>query len=103
MLESWPLIIYQQPFMKKPTARDLPTVKQLLIIAKERNIPLTEKKAKDILKRWKIDIERRGTPEGAITGNMEIFERYVEPGFVVTNSFSKTAYSIPRRTKKGNV
>lgn len=88
--------------MKKPVARDLPTIKQLLIIAKERNIPLTEKKTKEILKRWKIDIERRGNPESAIPGNMEIFARYVDPGFVVTNSFSKTAYSIPRRKKKGD-
>lgn len=88
--------------MKKHTVRDLPTIKQLLIIAKERNIPLTEKKAREILKRWKVDIERKGIPESAIQGNMEIFERYVEPGFVVTNSFSRTAYSIPRRAKKGD-
>ncbi|MFP2273237.1 hypothetical protein ACLEXX_02040 [Enterobacter ludwigii] len=78
----------------------LPTVEQLLAVAKERNIPLTDKKAKALLKRWKIDIERKAIPESAIQGNMEIFLRYIQPGFVVTNPGTKTAYSIPRKMKK---
>lgn len=61
---------------------------------------MTEKKAKALLKRWKIDIERKAIPESAIQGNMEIFLRYIQPGFVVTNPGTKTAYSIPGKMKK---
>lgn len=78
----------------------LPTVEQLIAVAKERNIPLTEKKAKALLKRWKIDIERKSIPVSSTQGNMEIFLRYIQPGFVVTNPGTKTAYSIPNKTRK---
>jgi len=78
----------------------LPTVEQLIAVAKERNIPLTEKKAKALLKRWKIDIERKSIPVSSTQGNMEIFLRYIQPGFVVTNTGTKTAYSIPNKTRK---
>ncbi|KKF68142.1 hypothetical protein XU19_21280 [Vibrio parahaemolyticus] len=89
--------------MTNPDHLKLPTVKQLIAVAKERNIPLTDKQAKVLLKRWKVDIERESIPGSAIQGNMEIFARYVQPGFVVKNSFTKTAYSVPRRRKKGDV
>lgn len=89
--------------MTNPDHLKLPTVKQLIAVAKERNIPLTEKQAKVLLKRWKVDMERKSIPGSAIQGNMEIFARYVQPGFVVKNSFAKTAYSVPRRRKKGDV
>ena len=86
--------------MTNPAHIKLPTVEQLIAVAKERNIPLTEKKAKTLLKRWKIDIERTSIPESEIPGNMEIFLLYIQPGFVVTNPRNKTAYSIPHKTKK---
>ncbi|EOX8487014.1 hypothetical protein AIT87_000828 [Salmonella enterica subsp. houtenae] len=104
MIKSWLSTDGSSKFeMTNPDHIKLPTVKQLIAVAKERNIPLTEAQAKVLLKRWKVDIERKSIPESAIPGNMEIFKRYVDPGFVVTNSFSKTAYSIPRRKKKGDV
>lgn len=86
--------------MINPAHIKLPTVEQLIAVAKERNIPLTEKRAKVLLKRWKIDFERKSISESAIQGNMEIFSRYIQPGFVVTNPGTKTAYSIPRKMKK---
>ncbi|MDU4747751.1 MAG: hypothetical protein E6X99_16190 [Pantoea sp.] len=91
---------YRKSEMTNPAHIKLPTVEQLIAVAQERNIPLTEKKAKALLKRWKIDIERRAIPESAMQGNMEIFLRYIQPGFVVTNPGTKTAYSIPRKTKR---
>ncbi|HCL5637831.1 hypothetical protein M8R21_48025 [Klebsiella sp. T2.Ur] len=87
--------------MKESNPSTLPTVEQILSVAKERNIPLTPKKAKELLKRWKIDIERKGVPSSSIPGNMDIFLRYIQPGFVVNNPGTKTAYSIPRVTRKG--
>jgi hypothetical protein len=86
--------------MTNPDYIKLPTVEQLIAVAKERNIPLTEKKAKALLKRWKTDIERKSIPESEVQGNMEIFFRYIQPGFVVTNPGTKTAYSIPRKAKR---
>lgn len=86
--------------MTSPAHMKLPTVEQLIAVAKERNFPLTEKKAKALLKRWKIDIERKSIPVSSTQGNMEIFLRYIQPGFVVTNAGTKTAYSIPKKTRK---
>lgn len=78
----------------------LPTVQELLSVAKERNIPLSEKKAKKILNSWKVENERKGLPVSPIQGAMDIFSRYIQPGFIVTNPGTKTAYSVPRRVKK---
>ncbi|WP_273901970.1 hypothetical protein [Enterobacter hormaechei] len=87
--------------MKQSNTSKLPTVEQILSVAKERNIPLTPKKAKELLKRWKIDLERKDIPTSSIPGNMDIFSRYIQPGFIVANPGTKTAYSVPRVTKKG--
>lgn len=87
--------------MKHSNTSKLTTVEQILFVAKERNIPLTPKKAKEFLKRWKIDLERKDIPTSSIPGNMDIFSRYIQPGFVVANPETKTAYSIPRVKKKG--
>lgn len=78
----------------------LPSVAEIMAKAKERNIPMTEKKAKALPKRWRVEAERRAMPGGHIQGNMEIFERYIQPGFIVANPETKTAYSIPRTAKK---
>ncbi|WP_174508822.1 hypothetical protein [Klebsiella oxytoca] len=86
--------------MKNAPSPNLPTVAEVLAVAKARNIPLTEKQAKVMLKRWRTDIERRAMPQSAIQGNMEIFDRYIQPGFIITSPGSKTAYSVPRSSRK---